>query len=352
MSPLQVYQDKLSKGIIKQDILQNEVILGFEDVYQNIQKKNKFWFFKSKKSFKGLYIYGSVGRGKTFLMDLFVDCVNDTIIRRQHFHEFMLWFHQQLRTIKNKQNPIDLVIKQLSEVISVLCLDEFLVHDITDAMLLAGMLKAFEKYNISLITTSNVKPVDLYIGGLQRKKFLPAIDWMQQNMDIIQLDGHYDYRSNHLDTSKTWFYPISQANQDKFEKIFSQLVASDNLHLAPITINKRQLNTIKSSQDHIMFEFDTLCKQPRNANDFIKISQQFKSVFMVINQAIEIDDRNTARRFITLIDVLYDAGTALYVLSEVDFKQLYMGEELAFEMQRTVSRLTQMQSINPAIQSH
>jgi len=347
MSPLQVYQQQISQGIIKSDILQNEVILGFEDLYNNIISNKKHWFFKSKKSFKGLYIYGSVGRGKTFLMDLFVSCVNQNQIRRQHFHEFMLWFHQQLRTINNKQNPIDLVIKNLANKVSVLCLDEFLVHDITDAMLLSGILQALEKYKINLITTSNVNPIDLYIGGLQRKKFLPAIDWMQNNMNIIQLDGDYDYRRTCVSSSKTWFNPINKANQEKFEQLFSQLVGSDNLDIDPININKRQLNIIKRSNDHIMFEFETLCKQPRNANDFIKLSQQFKSLFVVINDSIESDDRNTARRFITLIDVLYDAGIAFYALSVVDFTDLYHGDELSFEMQRTVSRLTEMQTIQP-----
>ena len=259
----------------------------------------------------------------------------------------MLWFHQQLRTINNKQNPIDLVIKNLANEVSVLCLDEFLVHDITDAMLLSGILQALEKYKINLITTSNVNPIDLYIGGLQRKKFLPAIDWMQNNMNIIQLDGDYDYRRTCVSSSKTWFNPIKKANQEKFEQLFSQLVGSDNLDIDPININKRQLNIIKRSNDHIMFEFETLCKQPRNANDFIKLSQQFKSLFLVINDSIESDDRNTARRFITLIDVLYDAGIAFYALSVVDFTDLYHGDELSFEMQRTVSRLTEMQTMQP-----
>jgi cell division protein ZapE len=347
MSPLQVYKQQIAQGIIKQDILQNEVILGFEDLYDNLNPKKTSWFFKSKIKFKGLYIYGSVGRGKTFLMDLFVDCIDENKIRRQHFHHFMLWFHQQLRKITNKQNPIDIVIKNLSEQISVLCLDEFLVHDITDAMLLTGILPALEKYQINLITTSNINPIDLYSGGLQRKKFMPAIAWMQQNMNIIQLDGEYDYRTTNIISSKTWFDPINQNNQNKFEQLFSQFVASNNLHLSPIIINKRQLNVIKRSSNHIMFEFETLCKQPRNANDFIQLSQQYQTIFMVINEAIETDDRNTARRFITLIDVLYDASIPLYVLSVISFNKLYQGDELSFEMQRTISRLTEMQSLKP-----
>ena len=348
MSPLQIYKDKLAQGIIKQDILQNEVVLGFNDLYQSLNPPKNHWlqrvFTPNRQKFHGLYIYGTVGRGKTFLMDLFVGTIDKKIIRRQHFHHFMLWFHQQRHQIKNLQNPIDIVIKKLSLEISILCLDEFLVHDITDAMLLSTILQSLEKHKISLVTTSNIKPVDLYHGGLQRKKFLPAIDWIQQNMQVLQLDGDYDYRTKQQLTTKKWFSPINDSNQNHFEQLFSQLVAAKNLHLSPICINKRQLDIIKRSSEHIMFEFDTLCKQARNAHDYIKLSEQYQSIFMVINEPIEADDRNTARRFITLIDVLYDNKTPLYVLSAVDFNNIYAGDELSFEMQRTVSRLTEMQS--------
>jgi cell division protein ZapE len=344
MSPLQIYTKKIEQGFIQQDTLQNEVVLGFEDLYQNITAEKKKWFFKTKAKFYGLYIFGSVGRGKTFLMDLFVETISENKILRQHFHNFMLWLHQQLRKINNQQNPIDIVIKDLSKNISVLCLDEFLVHDITDAMLLARVLIALEKHNINLVTTSNVNPVYLYEGGLQREKFLPAISWIQDNMHIMQLDGNYDYRRNQANLDKKWFNPINTENQNEFEHLFSQLVGTHNLHLSPISINKRQLNIIKRSSQHIMFEFETLCMQPRNASDYIKLTEQYQSVFMVINAKIEDDDRNTARRFITLIDVLYDAEIPLYVLSIIDFKHMYSGDDLSFEMQRTISRLTEMQN--------
>ena len=342
-NPLKIYQEKLTNGSIKQDTLQNEVVLAFEDLYQNITQVKSHWFFKPKPTFYGLYIYGSVGRGKTFLMDLFVTCIDEKNIRRQHFHAFMLWFHQQLRKINKQQNPIDLVIKNLSKDINVLCLDEFLVHDITDAMLLAGILLALDKYKISLVTTSNVNPINLYEGGLQRKKFIPAIQWMQKNMHALQLDGSFDYRTQQAQTNKRWLTPINKDNTNKFEQLFSQAINSENLHLSPIEINKRQLDVIKKTSNHIMFEFETLCMQPRNASDYIKLCQQYQSIFLVINTTIDHQDRNTARRFITLIDVLYDANTALLVLSSVDFKEIYHGQELAFEMQRTISRLSEMQ---------
>ena len=344
MTPLKIYTGKIEQGVIQQDTLQNEVVLGFEDLYQNLTETKKSWFFKSKVRFHGLYIHGSVGRGKTFLMDLFIESMDPKRIRRQHFHQFMLWLHQQLRQINKQQNPIDIVIKNLANEISVLCLDEFLVHDITDAMLLAKILMAFDKYCINLVTTSNVNPIDLYEGGLQREKFLPAIKWIESNMHILQLDGKHDYRTQRESLNKKWFTPIDSNNQSGFEQAFSHLVGLNNLHVSPITINKRQLNIIKRSACHVMFEFETLCMQPRNANDYIKLCEQYQSIFLVVNAKIDSEDRNTARRFITLIDVMYDANIPLYVLSVIGFDKIYEGDELAFEMQRTHSRLSEMQN--------
>jgi cell division protein ZapE len=343
MSPLQVYSNKLTQGEIQQDTLQNEVVMAFEDLYFNICQEKKYGLFKPQRKFYGLYIFGTVGRGKTFLMDLFVNCLDKNIVRRQHFHQFMSWLHQQLHAIKNQQNPVDLVIKNLSKDISVLCLDEFLVHDITDAMLLATILKALKKQGISLVTTSNLNPINLYEGGLQRQKFIPAIHWMQEQMQVMQLDGNLDYRIQASALDKKWFSPINDSNRKCFEQKFSQLVASHDVHLSPIEINKRPLNIIKRSSQHIMFEFETLCEQPRNASDYIRLCQDYQSIFIVINSPIANENNNTARRFITLVDVLYDANTPLYVLSTVSFDKIYSGNELAFEMQRTISRLTEMQ---------
>lgn len=342
MSPLQSYQKQLNEKAIKQDALQLEVVLGFEDLYQQLQKASNSWFFQSKPKFKGLYIYGSVGRGKTFLMDLFVETIEPSQIRRQHFHGFMLWFHQQLNTLEKQQNPIDLVIKKLSQQISVLCLDEFLVHDITDAMILSRILMALDKYRISLVTTSNINPQDLYHGGLQRQRFLSAIQWIQDHMHIIQLDGNYDYRTTNIQNPNKWLTPINDKNQNLFEQTFSQLTGDHNLHLSAIEINKRPMAVIKRCSNHIMLEFDTLCKQARNASDYIQLAQRYQSIFIVIDAKIENDDRNTTKRFITLIDILYDNKTPLYVLSQLPFERIYQGKELVFEMKRTLSRLTEM----------
>ncbi len=344
-SPLQVYQQKLGSNEIKSDKLQNHVVQAFEQLFINTNKKDNSWFFKSPRVFHGLYIYGSVGRGKTFLMDLFAQCMDEKVIRRQHFHAFMLWLHQELHKIKNQQNPIDLVIKKLSKKVKVLCLDEFLVHDITDAMLLSNILYALEKYSISLVTTSNVKPINLYEGGLQRKKFLPAIAWVQENMQILHLDGEQDYRtqSNQNETDNKWFSPITQEKQLRFEQIFSHQSHGQIIENTPITINKRQLEVLKRSPSSIHFDFNTLCEQPRNASDYLQLCQRYNTIFITISTKIDEQDRNTARRFITLVDVLYDNHTPLYVLSAVTYTEIYQGQELSFEMKRTVSRLTQMQ---------
>ena len=344
-SPLALYQAKLARDEINSDELQKHVVDAFEQLFINTNKKDNSWFFKNKRVFHGLYIYGSVGRGKTFLMDLFVQSLDKKIVRRQHFHAFMLWLHQQLHQIKKQQDPIEIIIAKLAKEIKVLCLDEFLVHDITDAMLLATILYSLEKNGISLVTTSNVNPVNLYEGGLQRKKFMPAIAWMQENMQILHLDGDQDYRTGNAtkNSEAKWLSPITQENQLIFEQAFSHQSHGQIIEHTPISINKRNLEVIKRSQSCIHFDFKTLCEQPRNASDFLQLGQQYKSVFVSIKNKISDDDRNTARRFITLIDVLYDTHTPLYVLSPVQFNEIYLGQELSFEMQRTISRLTQMQ---------
>ena len=343
MTPYQAYTKKLEQKLIRKDPLQKEVVLAFDTLYSSLTSKRKKWFFESDKQIKGLYIYGSVGRGKTFLMDLFVESINPAIIKRQHYHSFMLWLHQQLHKIKKQQNPIDLIIKELSQDISVLCLDEFLVNDITDAMLLATLLKALEKHKICLVTTSNVNPINLYTGGLQRKKFLPAIAWMQQQLNIIELDGNFDYRSCHHSPSKKWLSPITSSNSDIFYQDFENLTHNNYVTNHTLEINKRAMKSKQLGDAFAMFAFDTLCSEPRNADDYLKLCELFEGIFIIINNKIDDEDRNTARRFITLIDVLYDNKTELYVLSEVDFNSIYKGEELAFEMKRTISRLTEMQ---------
>ncbi len=348
MNPLAIYQQKLDEGQIKEDTLQNEVVLAFDSLYQQLKAPKVPWYLRpftsTDQSPNGIYIYGSVGRGKTFLMDLFVSTIPERIVKRQHFHAFMLWLHKQLHSIKNQQNPVDIIIKRLSSEIKVLCLDEFLVHDITDAMILASLLQTMEKYHIKLVTTSNINPIDLYHGGLQRKKFLPAIDWIQQNMSVLKLDGMYDYRTKQKNQEKKWLHPISNHQQQHFEQTFNHLVANNRLYISPISINKRSMNVIKRSDHHVMFEFETLCKQPRSASDYIALCEQYDSISLVISNPIEDDDRNTAKRFITLIDVMYDTQTTLYVLSQVDFIDIYTGQDFSFEMQRTHSRLTEMQS--------
>ncbi len=344
-SPLAIYQAKLASDEINSDELQKHVVDAFEQLFINTNKKDNSWFFKNPRVFHGIYIYGSVGRGKTFLMDLFAQSLDDKIVRRQHFHAFMLWLHQELHKIKKQQDPIQIVVKKLAKEIKVLCLDEFLVNDITDAMLLATILYSLEKNGISLVTTSNVNPINLYQGGLQRKKFMPAIAWMQENMQILHLDGEQDYRTQNGEKSSEdkWLSPITQEHQLTFEQAFSHQSHGQIIEHTPITINKRQLNVVKRSQSSIHFDFKTLCEQPRNASDFLQLCKQYKSIFISIENNISDEDRNSARRFITLIDVLYDSHMPLYVLSAVKFNEIYLGQELSFEMQRTVSRLTQMQ---------
>lgn len=350
-SPFAKYQLLLDQKEIDADERQHEVVQAFENLFQQITSpKNDSWWKKligtDKLNNKGLYIHGHVGRGKTFLMDLFVESLNPEIITRKHFHEFMTWFHKQLRQEKKVVDPIEAIIKKLSTKTQVLCLDEFLVLDITDAMILSGILKSLSKHSIHLVTTSNIEPKDLYYGGLQRKKFLPAIAWLENNTNILHLGGDKDFRQQHSSSQNLWLYPSNQQNEHLFEEQFSKIIQHETLTLDPIEISKRKIPVIKRSEYYGMFEFESLCADARSAQDYLELSKIYKAIFIVINHKIDDEDRNTARRFINLIDVFYDRETPIFALSVVDFTQMYNGKELQFEMQRTHSRLTEMQSFN------
>lgn len=346
-SPIEKYQALLEQGKIQQDEKQKNVIQALDQLCLRLHQEPKgFWFFKKHNTPKGIYVHGHVGRGKTFLMDLFVDSLDSKNVFRMHFHEFMLWFHKQLRALKNQSDPIDYVIKNLDSGVKVICLDEFLVLDITDAMILSRILFSIQSRGITLVTTSNIEPQDLYYGGLQRKKFLPAIDWLQNNMSILHLDGEKDFRHYHSGKQDLWIHPINSANEQLFEEFFSKKVGNEAISVEPVEINKRLISVIKRSASQIMFKFESLCVGARSASDYLQLCQKYEAVFVLIPQKIADTDRNTARRFITLIDVFYDNQQPLYVLSAVDFTQIYTGSELEFEMQRTHSRLTEMQSFD------
>jgi cell division protein ZapE len=344
-SPKQNYLKEIDAGIIWRDELQALVVDEFERLYQElVSPQNKSWLFKRKAATpKGIYIFGSVGRGKTHLMDLFYDSLPANIGKqRQHYHEFMLWLHHQLRQLPDTKNPLETIFKRLAKNTQILCLDEFLVNDIANAMLLAGMLAAFSRFGIALVTTSNVKPDNLYLGGLQRAKFLPAIDWINQNMQVLHLDGEQDYRQQDGQDHENWYFPINDSSQFHLQDCFQQKIGNSQTSDKPWLINDRQLSIVNFAEKTLWCEFIALCQQARNAADYIEIAQQIDTLIIANIPQMSKDNDNEARRFITLIDVMYEQNVKIIAQAACHYKMIYQGEKLKFEFERAASRLAEL----------
>ncbi|MCX7554941.1 cell division protein ZapE [Marinicella sp. S1101] len=343
--PKAKYLDEIECGVIWRDELQAAVVDEFQRLYDDLVKpKKKSWLFKSKEpAARGIYIYGSVGRGKTHLMDLFFDTLPDHVgKRRQHFHEFMLWLHLQLRNQGDAKDPLDKICKKLASTTQILCLDEFLVNDIANAMLLAGVLQAFNQHGIAMVTTSNVKPDDLYLDGLQRAKFLTAIDWINHNMQVLHLDGTQDYRQQEEQQHEHWYYPINDSSQMHLNECFIKLSNHATSRYDDWQINDRKLSVIKHAYKTLWCDFSALCDTPRNADDYIQIAAKIDHLIVANIPQMNSNQDNAARRFITLIDVMYEHGVKIIAEGACHYKIIYQGKKMAFEFERAASRLAEL----------
>ena len=344
-SPKQQYLAEIEADIIWHDELQADVVDEFERLFIELsQLKPKKWFFQPRQtSPKGIYIYGSVGRGKTHLMDLFYDSLPSHVGKqRQHYHEFMMWLHQQLRSHGNTENPLNYICKKLAKTTQILCLDEFLVNDIANAMLLAGMLKAFTRYGIALVTTSNVMPDNLYHDGLQRAKFMPAIAWINTHMQVMHLDGQHDYRQHDENEHEDWYFPINESSRYHLKDRFQHIIKSAPKSLEPWLINDRKLEVIEFTQDTLWCDFSALCQAARNAADYMAIAERIKHLVIQNIPIMSADNDNEARRFITLIDVMYENDIKMVAEAACHYKMIYQGKKMTFEFERAASRLTEL----------
>ncbi|PID63818.1 MAG: cell division protein ZapE [Gammaproteobacteria bacterium] len=299
---------------------------------------------------KGLYVYGTVGRGKTFLMDLFCDHLaenTDVATLRLHFHHFMKRVHDELRGIKDQADPLIVVADNLAKQCRVLCLDEFMVTDITDAMLLYGLLKYLTDHGVVIVTTSNIIPDDLYKNGLQRERFLPAIPLIKSRLVVHEIGNGQDFRRLKLEQHARFFHPLNDATQAELQSIFDEL--SEHLYVEKqgnIEINGRDIAFVARSEEVIWFDFETLCEGFRSQLDYIELAKQFP-VFIVSNIPL-LDElkEDAAKRFLLLVDELYDRRIDLILSSAVAVEEIYTGKRIAFEFDRLQSRLFEMQSKN------
>lgn len=347
MSLLQHYHEIVAQAEYDLDPIQEQVVSAFDDLAQRLQRKpeSKGWLWKRRQpSVEGIYLWGGVGRGKTWLMDLFCAHYPDLAVERHHFHSFMRQVHARLRELEGQAAPLDLAVSDMAERFRVLCLDEFHVIDIGDAMLLRGLLEGLERAGITLVTTSNQPPDNLYLGGIQRDSFLPAIDILKRNNQVIELGGDRDYRLQFFQASSVYHSPLNDESRANLSHEFDHLAGESIEEQGRIDVPGRPIRFVKRGGGVIWCDFEALCGPPRWQNDYLELARCYHTVFISDIPTLDstLDDR--ARRFINLVDVFYDRKVKLVVSAQSPAHEIYSGTRLEFEFQRTVSRLKEMQS--------
>ncbi|EPC03832.1 hypothetical protein L861_00615 [Litchfieldella anticariensis FP35 = DSM 16096] len=292
----------------------------------------------------GLYFWGGVGRGKTYLVDTFYETLPFPDKMRTHFHRFMQRVHNELEHYKGEKNPLKLIAAKFASEARVICFDEFFVKDITDAMILANLLEALFERGVVLVATSNIVPDDLYKDGLQRARFLPAIDLLKRHCAVVNVDSGVDYRLRALKHAEIFHSPLDAAAEAELSRSFRSIAGAEGEAEVPIEINRRLLTSRRVHDDVVWFEFRELCDGPRSQNDYIELAREFHTVLVsnVTRMGRGADDQ--ARRFINMVDEFYDRGVKLLMSAEAPAERLYSEGNLSFEFERTLSRLREMQS--------
>jgi cell division protein ZapE len=292
---------------------------------------------------RGVYMYGGVGRGKSFLMDCFYGAVPIERKTRLHFHEFMREVHRELRDLQGTVNPLDVLGQRIAKRYKLICFDEFHVADITDAMILHRLLDALFANGVGFVTTSNFRPDDLYPGGLHRDRILPAIALLNQKLEVINVDNGTDYRRRTLEQVDLYHTPLSEQADAAMTDAFNRLAETHDedpvLH-----IEAREIRARRKAGGLVWFDFKTLCGGPRSQNDYLEIATQFHTVLLSDVPHMPVRMASEARRFTWLIDVLYDRRVKLMMSAEVEPELLYTEGPLSHEFPRTISRLKEMQS--------
>ncbi len=303
---------------------------------------------------EGLYIWGGVGRGKTFLMDLFFECLPFPEKLRTHFHRFMRRVHRDLTRLSGQPDPLQLVAHGLAAEARVLCFDEFFVSDIGDAMILAELLAHLFDQGVTLVATSNIPPRSLYENGLQRSRFLPAIELLERNTAVINLDGGTDHRLRLLEQAQTYHEPLDERAQALLAERFATL-APDHSRVATnveLEIEGRPIRCRSSTDDVAWFDFAALCDGPRSQNDYIELARLYHAVLVSDVPIFTPASEDQARRFISLVDEFYDHNVKLILSAAAPVETLYRGTRLAFEFERTRSRLLEMRSHEYLARTH
>ncbi len=358
LSPRARYQRDLHEGLLTEDAAQAAAVEHFQRVYDALvarraQQGGRFgqWMANLRGHSReqipvtGLYLYGGVGRGKTYLMDIFYECLPFPEKMRTHFHRFMQRVHQELALLKMQKDPLQKVAKRIAAEARVICFDEFFVSDIGDAMILGGLLDALIKEGVSFVTTSNIVPDRLYENGLQRERFLPAIALLKKHTTVVHLDAGIDYRLRSLQQAKLFYSPPDAAADAALEVSFLKLADHGEVRRSgAIDVLGRKIPVRMAGEEIIWFDCGDLCGGPRSAYDYIELARLYHTLVLSDVPLFDGSNDDQARRFVSLVDELYDRHVKLIMSAAVPLLALYQGSGLAFVFERTISRLLEMQS--------
>ena len=366
-SPLQAYQAGLAEGAMLEDEAQAQVIALLDGLHAELADRqivrpgrlarllSKFPGAKASTRItpiKGLYLWGGVGRGKTMMMDMFCQALPPGRRQRMHFHRFMRRVHDALGRHAGQANPLLKVADEIAAQGDVLCFDEFFVSDIGDAMILGEVMTALFARGVVLIATSNVEPSNLYKNGLQRSRFLPAIDQIYAHCAVHEIDQGQDFRLRTLQQARLYHSPLSEETARSMERNFAALATDQPKTNVKLRVENRTIDALKVAGDVAWFQFASLCEGPRSQNDYIELATLFTTVLVSQVPTLDANREDAARRFISLVDEFYDRRVKLVISAEQSITDLYQGQRLGFEFERTQSRLLEMQSQEYLSQPH
>ena len=360
LTPVQRYQHDLQQEGFNYDASQEAAVFCLQSLYDRLMVdiederpagllaaiKGKFKSSEPDAPVKGLYFWGGVGRGKTYLMDNFYESLPFDKKIRVHFHRFMRRVHRELKQLEGEKNPLEKVADRIASEARIICFDEFFVSDITDAMLLGTLLEYLFYRRVTLVATSNIVPSSLYENGLQRRRFLPTIALLNNHTEVVNVDGGVDYRLRALERAELFHSPLGKSADEALMSAFHSLAPAlgEVRESVPIEAEGREFLCRYVAEDVVWFDFDIVCNIPRSQYDYIELAREFHAVLVggVVQMGRKNDDQ--ARRFINMVDEFYDRNVKLVLSAEVDMGSLYTDGRLSFEFQRTQSRLLEMQS--------
>ncbi|NQY49110.1 MAG: cell division protein ZapE [Colwellia sp.] len=358
LSPIDKYKQDLTRDDFLFDAAQENAVIHLQRLYDDLQNKplavsgfkkvlnrwKKIYKKQEQQPIKGLYFWGGVGRGKTYLVDTFFDSLPFENKIRVHFHRFMHRVHQELKGLTGQSDPLKIIAKKFADETQIICFDEFFVSDITDAMILGTLFEELFAHNVTLVATSNIIPDELYRNGLQRERFLPAIKLINEHTLIVNVDSGVDYRLRTLEQAEIFHYPLDAQAEENLQHYFKQLSSDEGKAGQVIDIHNRPLETVLVSDGVVYFDFSVLCESARSQGDYMEISQLYHTVLMANVKEMGPDSDDTTRRFIALVDEFYERNVKLIMSAELALEDLYSGGRLAFEFKRCLSRLQEMQS--------